>query len=151
MWAWIDDGLNLTQTGVHLLKCEDGSFTDRTAESHFSPLWRAYGGIKLHLIPSLANAWVTWVLCCCDRMSWYISSNTFIAPTKLRSLSLKMWLHVPRREIKRRSAARNVSVLRSVANSKWNEEVTRQTNRQMYPYSFRAFFLLCILSRSGLA
>jgi len=94
------------------------SLTERTGDSHFRPQCGACGGIKLHLIPSLANGWVIWVMCCCNRMSWYISSNIFFAPTKLRSLSLKMWVHLPFREIRRRSAARNVSVLGSVANSK---------------------------------
>jgi len=125
------------------------SFAEQTADSHFPPRWGACGGIKLVFILSLANAWDTWVLYYCDRMSLYKSSNTFFAPTKLRRLSLKTWLLLPRREINRRSAARNISVLRSVANSTWIAEVTRQTNRQMYPYSFRGFCPLCTLAKSG--
>jgi len=73
----------------------------------------------------------------------------FLSLTRFRPLSPKMWVDLPRREIERRSAVRNVSVMRYVANSKLIAKVTRQTKRETYPFFFRGFRPLCILSRSG--
>jgi len=107
------------------------NLTERTDDSLFPPQCGEWGGIKLYLIPSLASD--------CGRLRWWscedknccISFNARLAPTKFVPLSLKIYGHFPRRDMKRPRHARNVSVLRSVASSKCMADVTRQTKRHM--------------------
>uniref|UniRef100_A0A8D8E502 (northern house mosquito) hypothetical protein n=1 Tax=Culex pipiens TaxID=7175 RepID=A0A8D8E502_CULPI len=90
--------------------------------------------MNFHSIPRRDASLVISVITLVSRSSSYSSRRWLLAPWKLRPLSEWISDGRPRRETKRRRAARNAAVVKSPTSSRWTAFVLKHTKTAMYAF-----------------